>query len=90
LGTGASPLSRGSRVSRAVHTLCGPDGQLTLEGVEVAAWQAVEVPRIFDDPDQEPDAGPHEELSAMFRRARRPHGVDADPRPPPTLGRAKR
>jgi hypothetical protein len=41
-----------------------------LEGVELSAWQAVEVPRIFDDPDREPDPGPEEELAALFGRTR--------------------
>ena len=41
-----------------------------LEVVELSAWQAVEVPRIFDDPDREPDPGPEEELAALFGRTR--------------------
>jgi hypothetical protein len=53
-----------------VHALCQPSGDLRLEGVELAAWQAVGVPRVLDDPDHEPDAGPEEELAAMFGRTR--------------------
>jgi hypothetical protein len=41
-----------------------------LEGVELAAWQSVEVPRILDDPDRELDSGPEETLAAMFVRTR--------------------
>jgi hypothetical protein len=39
-----------------------------LEGLEIAAWQAIDVPRILDDPDHDPDPGPDEELAAMFGR----------------------
>jgi hypothetical protein len=53
-----------------VHALCQPSGELRLEGVELAAWQAVGVPRVLDDPDHEPDTGPEEELAAMFGRTR--------------------
>jgi hypothetical protein len=53
-----------------VHAICQPSGDLTLDGVELAAWQAVAVPRIFDDPDREPDEGPEEELAALFGRTR--------------------
>jgi hypothetical protein len=53
-----------------VHAVCRPSGDLMLEGVELAAWQGVEVPRIFDDPDREPDAGPEEELAALVGRTR--------------------
>jgi hypothetical protein len=41
-----------------------------LEGVEIAAWQAIDVPRILDHPDHDPDPGPDAELSAMFSRTR--------------------
>lgn len=47
------------------------DGDLMLDGVELAASQAVAVPRVLDDPDHEPDAaGPEEELAAIFGRTR--------------------
>jgi len=51
-----------------VHALCRPSGELVLEGLEIAAWQAIDVPRILDDPDHDPDPGPGEELAAMFGR----------------------
>ena len=41
-----------------------------LEGLEIAAWQAIDVPRILDDPDEDPDPGPDQELAAMFGRTR--------------------
>jgi hypothetical protein len=53
-----------------VHALCRPSGDLMLEAVELAAWQAIDVPRIVDDPDHEPDRGPDEELAALFGRTR--------------------
>jgi len=51
-----------------VHALCRPSGELMVEGLEIAAWQAIDVPRILDDPDHDPDPGPDEELAAMFGR----------------------
>jgi hypothetical protein len=53
-----------------VYALCQPSGDLMLDAVELGAWQAVAVPRVLDDPDHEPDAGPEEELAAMFGRTR--------------------
>ncbi|HET6150875.1 MAG TPA: hypothetical protein VFH68_25285 [Polyangia bacterium] len=53
-----------------VHALCRPSGDLMLDGVELGAWQAVEVPRTLDDPDQEADPGPEEQLTGMFGRTR--------------------
>ncbi len=53
-----------------VHALCRPSGDLVLDGVELGAWQAIELPRILDDPDHEPDPGPEEQLRAMFGRIR--------------------
>jgi hypothetical protein len=53
-----------------VHALCRPSGDLMLEAVELAAWQAIDVPRMVDDPDHEPDHRPDDELAAMFGRTR--------------------
>jgi hypothetical protein len=45
-----------------------PGGELRLESVTVSAFQMIELPRIFDDPDREPDDHPHEQLVALFKR----------------------
>jgi hypothetical protein len=50
--------------------LCSPTGDLKLRGVEVAAWQAIEVPRRWDDPARRPDKPPDAQLAAMFKRLR--------------------
>ncbi len=51
-----------------LNVLCNPDGALLLRGVEVAAWQAVNLPRKWDDTSRKPDKGPRDQLAAMFRR----------------------
>ena len=51
-----------------LNVLCKPDGSLVLRGVEVAAWQAINLPRKWDDSSRKPDRGPHEQLAALFRR----------------------
>jgi hypothetical protein len=53
-----------------VYAVCRSSGELMLDGVELAAWQGIEVPRILDDPDHEPDPEPAEALAAMFGRIR--------------------
>lgn len=53
-----------------VHAVCGPDGELKLESVELAAWQAIELPRQWDNPDRKPDEHPHRQLCEMFTRVR--------------------
>lgn len=53
-----------------LQVLCGPAGELKLRGVEVATWQAVELPRRWDDPDRRPDQRPDAQLEAMVRRLR--------------------
>lgn len=51
-----------------LNVFCRPDGSLVLRGVEVAAWQAISLPRKWDDSSRKPDKGPHEQLAALFRR----------------------
>jgi len=38
--------------------------------VSISAGQLVEVTRMFDDPDREPDGGPEKQLTKMFQRVR--------------------
>jgi len=49
---------------------CNPNGELRLQAVEVHAFQGVDVPRSWDDPERTPDADPHEQLVSMFARVR--------------------
>ena len=53
-----------------LQVLCGPAGELKLRGVEVATWQAIELPRRWDDPHRRPDQRPDAQLEAMLRRLR--------------------
>lgn len=53
-----------------IQATCGADGDLKLEGLEVSAWQAIELPRQWDDPAREPDAPPDRQLDEMFARVR--------------------
>ena len=41
-----------------------------LETIELAAWQAIGVPREWDDPEREPDESPDDPLDRMFGRVR--------------------
>lgn len=51
-----------------VKLSCGPDGVVKLEEVGVQAFQAIDLPRSWNDPDREPDAPPHVQLAPMFAR----------------------
>jgi hypothetical protein len=53
-----------------VKATCAVGGELRLESVEICAWQAIELPRVLDDPDQTPDQGPELQLAEMFGRIR--------------------
>jgi hypothetical protein len=43
---------------------CGPMGELWLLGVELPAWQALDLPRRLDNPDKE-DKGPEAQLKTL-------------------------
>ena len=49
---------------------CGPDGELWLHGIELSSWQAIELPRKWDDSSRRPDAPPDAQLAAMFARVK--------------------
>jgi len=49
---------------------CTPEGELKLNAVKVAAWQAINLPRVWDNPEREPDEHPRSQLVAMFKRVR--------------------
>jgi hypothetical protein len=51
-----------------LNVLCGPTGELKLRGVEIATWQAINLPRKWDDTSRRPDPGPEEQLAAMCKR----------------------
>jgi hypothetical protein len=49
---------------------CEQDGGLRLEEIRIAAFQGIEVPRQWDDPEREPDDDPSAALIALFERVR--------------------
>lgn len=51
-----------------LNVLCNLDGKLKLRGVEIATWQAINLPRKWDDTSRKPDKRPHDQLAAMFKR----------------------
>lgn len=53
-----------------VHATCAAGGELKLDSVEICAWQAIELPRVLDDPDQRPDHGPEKQIADMLGRLR--------------------
>ena len=52
------------------RVMVAPDGALKLEGIELRSWQAIELPRKWDDPSRQPDAPPDPQLVAMFARVK--------------------
>ncbi len=58
---------QGEPVARVI---CGLGGELRLEAVKIAAWQAIELPRIWSDSSRQRDPWPGEQLAAMFARVR--------------------
>jgi hypothetical protein len=49
---------------------CSSEGKLKLSAVEIAAWQAINLPRVWSGGDHRQDEHPHEQLEAMFKRVR--------------------
>jgi hypothetical protein len=50
---------------------CDPNGDLYLNGVYLSAWQSVNLPRQWDNPDREPDEWPERSLADFAERVRR-------------------
>jgi hypothetical protein len=51
------------------RVLIAPGGELKLEAIKVTAFQMLELPRIFDDPDRDDDH-PRDQLVALFKRVK--------------------
>jgi len=49
---------------------CDLDGQLYLTGVELSAWQGIDLPRQWDNPDRSPDDWPDAQLAGFASRLR--------------------
>ncbi len=52
-----------------LKAVCSPNGELSLEAVELSAGQIIELPRSLDCPD-ELDEAPDEQLTELFARVR--------------------
>lgn len=50
--------------------LVAPDGTLKLDGIELSSWQAIQLPRKWDDSSRKPDERPEKALVAMFARVK--------------------
>jgi hypothetical protein len=53
-----------------VKVICGPGGELRLEGVEIAAGQIIELPRHWDDSERKHDEHPAGQVHELFGRVR--------------------
>ena len=60
----------GWQTDPVARVVCGPDGELKLEAVEIAAGQIIELPRQWDDRDRRPDPTPGAPLRDLFTRVR--------------------
>jgi hypothetical protein len=58
---------RGEPVIKAI---CTVEGELKLESVQLSAWQAIELPRQWDNSERDLDEQPHQQLREMFARVR--------------------
>jgi hypothetical protein len=59
-----------SRSEPEAHLRCHPGGQLFLRRVELSAWQSVELPRNWDNPERPLDPDPENELFNFADRVR--------------------
>lgn len=51
-----------------LQVVCNPSGELKLRGIEVPTWQAIQLPRKWDDSSRRQDPAPDDQLAAMFKR----------------------
>jgi len=61
---------RGWKGDPELNVTCDADGVLKLESIELAGWQAIMLPRHWDDPERQDD-GPESQLNEMFARLKR-------------------
>jgi hypothetical protein len=52
------------------RVICKQSGELRLQGVEIASWQPIDLPRKWDDPSRRPDKRPEDQLVEMFGRVK--------------------
>ncbi|MCP4538960.1 MAG: hypothetical protein GY832_17635 [Chloroflexi bacterium] len=62
------PTTLSWRGEPSARLQCDPDGQLYLIGVELPAWQGIDLPRQWDNPDRPPDDWPDVQLANFAGR----------------------
>lgn len=67
---GQRPQMLSAREEPEVRVRCEPNGRLCLNGVYLSAWQAIDLPRQWDDPAREPDDWPEKTLADLASRVR--------------------
>ena len=67
-GSGGLPEILGWQGEPELRVLCDADGALRLQGIEANAFQILELPRRWDDPDRKPDPRPDASLRTLFKR----------------------
>jgi hypothetical protein len=53
-----------------IHVTCNRQGELRLESLTVSAFQGIDLPRQWDDPERPRDDDPGAPLTAMFQRVK--------------------
>lgn len=53
-----------------IETTCNAQGELRLRSIAIAAFQGIDLPRVWDHSENEPDDHPHEQLRTMFLRVK--------------------
>ncbi|KYF57877.1 hypothetical protein BE04_20390 [Sorangium cellulosum] len=53
-----------------VRLVCSPAGELRLSDVELSAWQAIDLPRRWNDPEREADDPPDAQIAGLLARVR--------------------
>lgn len=61
-----------------LEVVCDPEGTLKLRSLEIASWQAVNLPRVWSDLDRRQDPHPSDQLSAIFERVKSALGAWTD------------
>jgi hypothetical protein len=51
-----------------IKVRCNASGEVRLEAISISAFQGIDLPRKWDDPDRPEDEAPDEQLARMFQR----------------------
>jgi diadenosine tetraphosphate (Ap4A) HIT family hydrolase len=73
-----------------IHVACTSRGELRLQSLTLAAFQGIDLPRQWDDPERPRDDDPGAQLAALFRRVRAALSAWAELVDEPAEGPARR